>query len=75
MLQERKDANQKIIEGLKYTDSTSQMHGWFSSFFNSEKILNIENYREKDNKHSFYIFLSFFLCCLVCLKIYHAEVP
>lgn len=75
MLQDRKDANQKSIEGLKYADGTSQMHGWFSSFFNSEKILNIENYREKDNKHSFYIFFSFFLCCLVCLKIYHAEVP
>lgn len=56
MLQDRKDTNQKIIERLKYADSTSQMHGWFSSFFNSEKILNIENYREKDDKHSFCIF-------------------
>ena len=33
VLQDWKDANQKMTEGLKYPDCTSQMYGWIPFFF------------------------------------------
>lgn len=64
---QRKDTNQKIIERLKYADSTSQMHGWFYSFLTLKNF----KYRKLQRKRRQTQFLYFLLCCLVCPNIFY----